>query len=208
MNSSFPFNEEDFNRVALDAGTEVFHQGQVAQNFLLVESGEVKVYTHSADGRDVVLYRVRPGELCVLTTISLIGDQPYRADAVVSSPIRAGVLPAPRFHELLDESAEFRRFVFNQLSARLADVLARMESLMLDRVPSRLAQCLLREADENDTVSATHDRLARDIGTAREVVSRHLRQWEKEGLVTTRRGRVDIIDRDRLALQAGVPVKV
>jgi CRP/FNR family transcriptional regulator len=203
MNNPFPFNQKDFSHVALETGTEVFHQGQAAQSFLLVESGEVKVHTWSADGRDVVLYRVRPGELCVLTTISLIGDHPYRADAVVTSPTRAGVLAAPRFHELLDESPVFRRFVFNQLSARLADVLARLESLMLDRVPRRLAQCLLREVDEQGTVRATHERLARDIGTAREVVSRHLGQLEKQGLVTTRRGRIDILDPEQLRSWAG-----
>lgn len=199
----FPENAVSF--VDLDANFEVFHFGQQANNFLMVESGEVKVYCRSPGGRDVVLYRVGPGELCVLTTISLLGDYPYRADAITTRKTSATVLPADRFHQMLNESEPFRTFVFNQLSARLADILARMESLMLDRVSVRLGHCLLRKADASGVVNATHEALAEEIGTAREVVSRHLSDMESSGLVKTRRGRIEILDRGQLDYQINQP---
>lgn len=186
------------SHVELSPGSEVFHCGQVAKNFLLVESGEVKVFSHSPDGRDVVLYRVGPGELCVLTTISLIGDQPYRAEAVTVSQTQAAIMSSQQFSELLNEDASFRTFVFDQLSARLADVLERMESLMFDRVNHRLVQCLLRLADRDGTVSLTHEGLAAEIGTAREVVSRHLKRLEQVSLISVHRGRIEIRDQERL----------
>lgn len=185
--------------LVLPADQCVFLQGQDPEHYLLVSRGRVRVFARSEKGREVVLYRVGDGEMCMLTTACLLGHTRYPAEAVTETETEVRAVPAHEFERLVDEDPGFRRFVFEGLSARLAEVLQRLEALVLDDVHDRLAACLLQNAGPGNTVRATHEALATEVGTAREVVSRHLRAMEKEGLIAMRRGRIDILQRERLA---------
>ena len=184
---------ENANKVALQTGQRVFTQGQTAENYLFVTRGCVKVSARSREGKEVVLYRVKEGEMCILTTACLLGHTRYPAEAVTESETIAKTIPARRFNELLHESEPFRQFVFEGLSMRLAQVMERFEHLVLESVHRRLADFLLRSADSQGLVETTHEQLAMEIGTVREVVSRHLSDMEKAGLVGTLRGRIEIL---------------
>lgn len=184
--------------VAVPAGEQVFSQGQQAAHYLFVTEGTVKVFARSSEGREVVLYRVNPGEMCTLTTSCVLGRRPYPAEAVTEAPVRARLLKPEVFDRELDESAEFRRFVFSNFSARLADIMQRMEQLVLECVHSRLARCLVRRADAQGIAVTTHEQLALEIGTAREVVSRHLKTMEQDGLIRTQRGQIELLNPERL----------
>jgi len=189
----------DSAKLVVPGGQQVFTQGQVADNYLLVVAGSVKVFARSSEGREVVLYRVLPGEMCTLTTACLIGHSHYPAEAITETETEVRALPAAEFDYLLDESIEFRRFVFAGFSQRLGEIMKRLEQLVLESVHHRLADCLLRQADEHGVVLATHESLAQEIGTAREVVSRHLKTMENDGLISTLRGHVTILQPEALA---------
>lgn len=188
------------DEVTVPAGQPVFSQGQPATHYLFVTQGSVKVFARSGEGREVVLYRVRPGEMCTLTTSCVLARRPYPAEAVTESEVCARILRPEVFDQELNESSEFRSFVFSNFSARLADIMQRMEQLVLECVHTRLARCLLRRADADGVAAITHEQLALEIGTAREVVSRHLKAMEQNGLIGMRRGEILLLQPERLDL--------
>lgn len=183
--------------VNVPAGAFAFHKGDPCSNFILVLDGLVRVQLSSEGGREVVLYRVKPGGTCALTTSCLIGREEYPAEAVVEQDITAMMFPDSEFRRALLDSEIFRQFVFQGFSRRLCDIVSRMETVALKTIDERLAAHLLK-GDDDSLSNITHQVLAAEIGTAREVVSRKLKRFESDGLIRSSRGRVEIIDRDAL----------
>jgi CRP/FNR family transcriptional regulator len=183
--------------VTLPAGTAVFHAGDACRAYLLVLEGRVVVRLTSEGGREVTLYEVLSGDACVLTTACLVGNQPYNADALALTDVSACVFDRAVFERALDASPVLRRFVLGHLSQRLGNMIARFDEVAFGDIDRRIARALL--ADGTEQVRRTHALLATAAGTAREVVSRHLKRYEARGWVTLGRGVVAI--RDRQALQ-------
>ena len=200
--SNLPAPVKQADEVEMEAGTCVFAQGQSAENFVVVTEGCVTVFARSDDGKEVVLYRVRPGELCILTTACVIGQTAYPADAVTDTPTKARIIPVVEFEKFLDQSDEFRQFVFTGMGQRLAQVTKRFEHMVLDSVNRRLATFLLNRSATGPVVVMTHEKLASEIGTAREVISRHLKAMENENIIKLSRGEIKITDREKLASRA------
>ncbi|MBT8048062.1 MAG: Crp/Fnr family transcriptional regulator [Xanthomonadales bacterium] len=199
MERILPKIVNEAGELALHANHRVFSQGETPENYLVVTKGCVKVFARSAEGKEVVLYRVRTGEMCILTTACLLGHTNYPAEAVTETDTVARLIPAALFDRLLNESEPFRSFVFEGLSLRLSEVMMRFEQLVLASVHSRLASFLLQNSNEEGVVEVTHELLAVEIGSAREVVSRHLKTMEHEGLIQTRRGLIRILEPKTLA---------
>ncbi|EKV32012.1 transcriptional regulator, Crp/Fnr family [Caenispirillum salinarum AK4] len=183
-------------------GTVLFSEGSECQAYVLVLDGSVRVQKISESGREIVLYRVERGQTCVLTTACLMTSAEYGAEGVAETPVKAAVLSAAAFQALLDASPAFRRFVFTVYAGRIADLLMLIEEVAFGRVDMRLAQALRAHArrDGHATVTTTHQALATELGTAREVVSRQLKEFERRGWVALSRGRIEI--RDDAALRA------
>lgn len=184
--------------VRLSAGQTVFHPGSPCANYLLVVEGEVRVQMTTPGGREVLLYRVRPGNACILTTSCLLGGNGYPADGIAESPTLAFAVPEPEFRRALGQSEFFRGFVFADFAQRLASVIGRMEELMSGSIDPRLAKALLAGADKG-LVRKTHQELALETGSAREVVSRHLQRYQREGWVRLGRASVEVLNADALA---------
>lgn len=187
--------------VNLASGTQVFAPGQPAANMLLVLGGTVRVQQSSDTGREVFLYRVHAGESCVLTTACMLADEVYSAEAIAETDVEAVAIPRGLFDDLLARSAGFRTFVFQSYSRRIADLFSLIDDIVFHRVDVRLAARLLEMANAN-RVEATHQSLSVELGTAREVISRTLGEFQRRGWVETGRGEVLILDRgalDRLA---------
>lgn len=180
--------------VHLPPGQRVFEPGAVCQNYLLVARGQVRVQLLTASGREVVLYHVGPGDSCVLTTSCLLGAARYPAEGITAGEVTALALAAADFHQGLDSSAVFRRFVFGNLGRRLSDVIARMEQVVFASIDARLAGSLLQLAGPDGRLAVTHHDLAVELGTAREVVSRHLKRFEEQGWVRLGRGSIELLD--------------
>ncbi|MDR2015503.1 MAG: Crp/Fnr family transcriptional regulator [Azoarcus sp.] len=178
------------------AGTQLFSPGSPCRRFLLLLDGVVRVQVLSRNGREIVLYRIYPGDSCVVTASCLLGSIAYPATGIAETPIHGAILPTPVFERLLAESPAFRRFVFSAYAARLTDLVARIEEVALERIDARLARLLLRLAlPTTNIVERTHQDLAADLGSAREVVSRQLKTFEQSGWVELQRGCIRLLDR-------------
>jgi CRP/FNR family transcriptional regulator len=188
--------------INVPTGAIAFHKGDACKSFILVLEGQVRVQLSSEGGREVVLYRVKPGGTCALTTSCLIGKEEYPAEAVIEEDITALMIPDRDFRQALLDSEVFRQFVFQGFSRRLCNIVSRMETVALKTIDQRLAQHLLK-GDDNSLSNITHQVLAAEIGTAREVVSRKLKRFESDGLIRSSRGRVEIVDRDSLRERYG-----
>lgn len=182
--------------VNLPARQQVFYPGKICENYLLILSGSVKAQIISPDGREILLYHVCSGDSCVLTTSCLLGDNNYPAEGYTETEVSAFAIPAHIFHRCLEQSTFFREFVFRNFSQRLSDVIKRMESISFGSIDQKLASALL--ANGETTLRKTHNELALELGSAREVVSRHLKRFESYGWLTLSRGSIQNINIEAL----------
>lgn len=180
-------------------GTMVFRPGDVCQNYLMVVEGSVRVQKVSESGREIVLYRVESGQTCVLTTSCLLAGEHYPAEGVAETEVVARALPLAPFHDLLAASEAFHRFVFGSFGGRIAELMVLVEEVAFGRMDSRLAQRLLALGDSTGRINVTHQQLAAELGSAREVVSRLLKEFERHGWLKLERGQIAI--RDAAALE-------
>ena len=180
--------------VFFDPGQVAFRPGDSCQGYVLVLEGSIKVSQLSENGREVVLYRVEEGQACILTTACLLAHRSYASEGVAEDRVKAILLPVPRFFELLQVSETFRTFVFANFGERLVDLMALIDGLAFHRIDERLARLLVRRCDQELRVHETHKQLALELGTAREVVSRRLKDLEKRSLVQISRGQIQIAD--------------
>lgn len=186
------------------AGTLVFEMGQACTHFIVVLSGSVRVHLLDAEGHEIVLYRLGPGDTCVLTTAALLGNVPYAAYAVTEGEVSAVMIPVSLFDELMDRHSDFRRVVFASHAGRIVDLMQVVSDVAFTRIHIRLALCLLRQAQPDGHVPLTHEALAVEIGSAREVVSRNLKMMEREGLLLRGQGGLRILDCKALSDLAGI----
>lgn len=184
---------------AIPAGTVMFRDGTECSSYVLVIEGSIRVQKVAENGREIVLYRVEAGQSCVLTTNCLIASSDYSAEGIAETDVKALVLPAPTFRALLAQSAVFRDFVFSAYATRISDLLMLIEEVAFGRIDVRLGAWLRQHADAQGIVTATHQDMAIELGTAREVVSRQLKDFERRGWVMLHRGRLEILDRNGLA---------
>lgn len=177
-------------------GTIGYREGMSCDAYVMRLSGRSRVYKMSANGREILLYRVSAGETCVITTTCLLGRSDYPASTIVEEPIRDVLIPAAAFHELMLDSAVFRKFVMTNYGALISDLIVLLDEVAFHNLDARLAKTLL---DANSTqISRTHQQIADELGTAREVVSRQLKRLEQKGAVSLGRGQVEIINRNAL----------
>jgi CRP/FNR family transcriptional regulator len=184
--------------ITLPAQAVVFRQGDACGNYLLVLQGTVRVLTRALNGREIVLYRLGAGDSCVLTTSCLFGNSRYPAEGVTESAMTALALPSGVFHQALQDSAAFRGFVFQSFTTHLAGVIALVEEVAFGRLDSRLARYLLNQCDARQRVDTTHQALASELGSSREVISRLLKELELQGKLELQRGSIRLLDRAAL----------
>lgn len=169
-------------------------EGALCVYLPLVFEGGLRVYKSSEAGREITLYRIAPGESCVLTATCIMNGSGFPALAEAEEATELLLVPARLFIRLVDEDARWRRFVFGLYARRLDSVLALVEEVAFRRVDERLASYLLaRSVDAGGRVQKTHAQIAAELGTSREVVTRILKDFELRGLIATRRGRIEIL---------------
>jgi CRP/FNR family transcriptional regulator len=184
--------------VTLPANFEVFHDGDPCQNYILVLDGMTKVFKSFENGRELLLYRLQAGETCSLTTSVLLAGGNYTADALTEVETRAVLIPIQVFHEAFDKSKTFRDFVCATFGGRIRDFILLLESIATRNVDVRLGRWLLENRSEQNNVEASHKTLAFEVGTAREVVSRHLKDFETRGWVNLARKNIELTNIDEL----------
>ncbi|MEE9342369.1 MAG: Crp/Fnr family transcriptional regulator [Gammaproteobacteria bacterium] len=171
----------------------VFRRGDHCKGYLVVISGCVRVQVISTNGREVLLYKVNDRESCVITTSCLISQDAYPAEGVTEIETDALVLKQPVFDQALASSATFRRFVFASQGQRLSDLILRLEDVVFERLDVRLARWLVEHSQDGASIiTTTHQQLASELGSVREVVSRQLKAFEHKGWISLSRGAIDV----------------
>src|SRR6478752_8147640 len=186
-----------FNR--LRGGDIAYRQGQHCQAYVMCIEGRTRVFKTSESGREILLYQVGPGETCVLTTSCLMAGSPFPAESTAETDVLLAALPATVFHGLMTTSPRFRKFVLDNYGELLSSLITLVDEVAFASLDLRLARRLLAEADEQGVVSKTHQQLALDLGSVREVISRYLGEWERMGWVRASRGSIEVRDPRALA---------
>ena len=176
--------------VTVPAGTVLFSENEACKGFPLLLEGEVRVSRSSPDGRSLELYRLVPGELCLASSACLFRAQPLAAEAVATRPTRLLLVPAATFRAWLAQPG-FRDFVLGLFAERMADLMALVDEVAFHRLDRRLAAALLGHGPE---LAVTHQELANVLGTVREMITRLLRRFEREGWIELARERIRIRD--------------
>jgi CRP/FNR family transcriptional regulator len=186
--------------MTVPSGTVVFDERQACQGFPFVIKGDIRVLKPAANGRELPLYRVLPGESCIISSSCLLGHSDYNARGIAEGETTLALMPRPLFDELLAEPA-FRDFVFHLFSERIAELMQVIEEVAFRKLDQRLAGLLL---GKGKLVHATHQQLADDLGSVREMVSRLLKGFAEQGLVRLSREQVELLDPAGLRRIAGI----
>ena len=191
---------EALQTVSIPSGTKVFDERQPCQGFPFVLGGAIRVAKLSASGRELPLYRVQAGENCIITSSCLLGHADYNARGVSEGETTLALLPRALFDEMLGEPV-FRDFVFSLFSERMAELMQLVEEVAFRKLDQRLAALLL---GKGRVVHATHQQLADELGSVREMVSRLLKGFAEQGLVRLGREQVEVLDASGLRKMASV----
>lgn len=188
--------------LTLPGATEVFREGDPCSKYILVVDGCVRVYKTFESGREMVLYRLEEGQTCVLTTSLLLAGGLYPASAQTEPETHAVLIGRRDFHRAFDRSRGFRNFVCASFGGRIRDMIMLLEAVAVKHVDVRLAKWLLAHSAPAEPIPVSHRELAFELGTAREVVSRQLKDFEQRGWVRLARKRIQVLDREALRIMA------
>ena len=177
-------------------GTIGYREGGACGAYVMRLAGQSRVYKMSSSGREILLYRVAAGETCVITTTCLLGNSNYPASTIVEQAIQDVIIPAAAFNQLMIDSKVFRTFVMTNYGALITDLIVLLDEVAFHHLDARLAKLLIEDGSEK--ISRTHQLMADELGTAREVVSRQLKRFEQKGWVVLGRGQLEISDRVKL----------
>ena len=181
------------------AGTVMFSERSPCGGFPLVLVGTIRVLQRYPNGRELHLYRVKPGESCLLSGSCLLGRINYDAAGIAESDVELLVLPPVTFEALIAEDETFRRHVFALFAERLSALMQIVEAIAVQKLDQRLAALLVNRDADGGEIRATHQTLADELGSVREIVTRLLRSFEDRGWVDLGRERIRIVDRAALA---------
>lgn len=181
-------------------GTCLSRDKELYNNFILVLHGSIRVIKISDSGREILLYRINAGEACVFNTVSqlLLGKLVYGVTAFADTELHVMNIPSDHFHRAFKQSDPFRAFILSMIGKRLHEIMVLLEEVMFKRLDFRLAHLLLDLADQNGHLHVTHQELALILGTAREVVSRLLSEFERQGWIEPDRAKIRIVSPDNL----------
>jgi CRP/FNR family transcriptional regulator len=177
--------------IELEPGTTILRQDEYIKAVPLVIEGSIKLHKTDVTGREIIYYHIEPGETCILSVISSLNRKASKAEATVEKKTRLILLGAERLHEWMDRYPTWRKYIAGLYYNRMAELLSLLDLVVFKSVDTRLVQYLRENAVDNE-LRITHQQLAGELGTAREVVSRLLKQMENEHIITLERGKIRI----------------
>ena len=211
--SKFPL----FGRAGQDVQTELFEhaalveiparqficlEGNTCSGIPLVLEGRARVYKLSESGREITLYRVEPGDSCILTASCIMSGIEFPAFVATETDVEAIVVPPTVLHRWVNQYEVWSEFLWTMLASRFAEVISLVEEVAFQRVDKRTADYLVHATNPDGVIKKTHQDIAADIGTSREVISRILKEFEHRGLVTLSRGEIRANDIEELSRTA------
>lgn len=198
------FSQQDWHCIQLisvDPSTpHSIREGHILQHAMFIVKGSVRIYKMNEQGREITLYRVQSGQSCVLMMASILGETEYEASASVEMESEILLIPVDIFKARMETQPSLRQFIYKQFIQRMTAVTNLLENIAFKPMSFRLAQFIFNHTnDQSTTLMITHDQLAIELGTAREVISRTLKDFQATGILSLSRGKISSID--RLALE-------
>lgn len=195
----------DATEFRASAGVIVLHKDEKGIGLPLLTQGCLKI-TRSpvGNGRSVVLYRVMPGDLCIQSAVSVLSNSASSIDAHAESNVAGIIIPPPLLRRLVTDSETFRSFVFSRMAEQFSRMVELIDDLAFGRLETRLARRLMQEPA---AVRMTHQKLADELGSAREVISRLLKDFENRGAIRRRRGQIQVANPVALQSFAAIPAQ-
>jgi len=187
--------EQEAKLISAPAGRQLFGEGSPCTHYPLLVEGIIRATKSGPDGHEILLYKLNPGESCVITVVALLGETPYPARGTAETDILVYGLPRALFLDGILRSPGFRVFVFRYLSERMSHLMALIDDVAFRRLDQRLASRLLRHPEP---IAVTHQMLADELGTTREVISRTLEAFAESGILKLGRKRIEILNRQAL----------
>lgn len=183
----------------LEPGDVAYREDWPCPNYVMCIDGKTRVFKMSSTARELLIYQVQAGGTCVLTTQCLLSGGNFPAESVAEQRTMLAAIPKATFLELMDASPQFRDLVLFDYGKLLSQLVALVDEVAFSSTSRRLARRLIAEAGDSGKIVKTHQQLASDVGSVREVVSRTLSEWEEAGWIATGRGEIQVIDRPALA---------
>lgn len=174
------------------SGTQLYREGDACSAIAFILSGEVRVFKIGHSGREITLYEIGPGETCILNASCILSGLSYPAHAVTLAETEILLIPSMTFKRMMDESEQMRKFVFSIMSERMMTVMELVEEVAFGKMDQRLSDYLV-EKSADGRVEATHQKIANDLGTSREVVSRLLKDFERRNRVKLSRNSITLL---------------
>jgi CRP/FNR family transcriptional regulator len=196
--SLFSFEKElldelrDAEILEFNTGTVILKEHQFIKVVPLVLEGSIKLRKLDHTGREIVFYHIEPGESCILSITSCLNEKESQAEAIIEKKTRLMVVEAAKIRSWMERYPTWRKFVFQLYYERMAELMGLLDLVIFKSVDTRLVQ-YLKDKAVHDVVEVTHQQLAGQLGTAREVISRLLKQMEKEHLISMERGKIKIL---------------
>ncbi|MEG1632624.1 MAG: Crp/Fnr family transcriptional regulator [Oscillospiraceae bacterium] len=177
-------------------GTVLYYGGGECAGVEIVKSGRARVYINSRDGKEITLYRILDNDVCMMSAACMIKNINFGISIETEADSEIAVIPRGVYQKLNDENMAVKSFTLDMVASKFSDVMWLLEQLVFSNMGRRLAGVLMEQSAlaESLTLNITHEKIAVDLGTAREVVTRLLKQFQTEGLVTLSRGRIEISD--------------
>jgi len=182
----------------IPAGHDVFVDGDRVDGIALLLSGVVRVYKIGETGREITLYRFGLGESCILSANAIMSQKSFPAIATVEEDAEAVMIPADVFREWVNKYELWREFVFDLLSERLSTVMTVVDEVVFKRMDRRVASLLLNQAQIQNPMRVTHQEIAAELGSSREVISRILEDFSREELINSGRGTIEVLEFEQL----------
>ena len=181
-----------------DKGRQVYDTTQGCKGVLIVRKGSLRIYMVSEEGREVTLYRLFPGEVCVLAAACLMEEIDF--DILIEAPEESEVvtIPAADLQPIMHENSLMETYLYKKTAERFTSVMWTIQQILFKKIDQRIARYLwdVSEREHSMVVSVTHDEIARDIGSAREVVTKTMRHMAGDGLIKSGHGKVEILDKE------------
>jgi len=194
--------EQTANIVNLLAGRFFFHEGDACTQVVLIGKGDIRVFKTGESGREITLYHVQPGGICLLTSLGLMTDHNYPASAQVVSPAEVLLFPASKFRKWVTLHKEIRQLAFETITDRIVQMMFLIDKIMFQKIDLRLAEFLIKHFTNNKhhviELRLTHEEIASELNSVREVISRTLKKFERLHVITLSRGFIRLLDKPLL----------
>ena len=190
--------QKGVQKITVPAGVSVCQSGDACESLVIVLGGEVKVFRPAESGRSLTLYYVNKHESCILTASCILNNTPFPAFAETMTEVTALSIPPSKVKQWLETEPLWRDYVLSLLSQRMGDLIELVNALAFQGLDVRLAEWLFKQGVEHDDIKVTHQIVAEELASSREVISRLLKEFEVQGKIELGRGTIKVLNREAL----------